>query len=371
MMIHTQCTQPKIQIMMTKNMISKIPVFLIAFFLLSAAALQAADSLLFGPEEDLQIVVNNQILAKVNGKAISVFDVMKKMDMLFYRQFPEYTSSIQARYQFYLVSWKRVLQDLVDKELIMADAEESKMQVSGGDIRQEMEQLFGPNVHANLDKVGLSFDEAYKMVHSDIVLKRMLYLRAHVKALKHVTPQVIRKAYEEYAEANIIPAQWTYAVISIRDSNPTQGAEAANHAYRLLTEENLPMAKLKKKMSQISFISPTTSINLSEEIQNKEEELSPSYKEILSKLSSHSYSQPIAQKSRQDGATVFRIFYLKEITPSRKVPLAEVENQIKDKLLDEVASKETQAYIKKLRKHFDVQDNTKIDTVDFTPFSLN
>lgn len=332
---------------------------------------KAAEPFLYGPEENFKIVVNNQILAKVNGKAISVFDVMKKMDMLFYRQFPEYTSSVQARYQFYLVSWKRVLQDLIDKELIMADANESKLQVSGGDIRQEMELLFGPNIHANLDKVGLSFDEAYKMVYGDIVLKRMLYLRAHVKALKSVTPQAIRKAYEEHAEATKTPATWAYTIVSIRDPNPSLGAEAANQAYRLLKEENLSIDQLKKSMALLASVSSTSTVTISEEIRNTDTELSPQYRDILSSLTGGTFSHPVAQKSRQDGSIVFRIFYLKELLPSQKVSFEQVENELKDKLLDEASSKETQEYLKKLRKHFDLQDNMKTGTGDFKPFSLS
>ena len=320
---------------------SKFSILLTSLYLACHSVTVSADSLLLGQEEDFRIVVNNQILAKVNGKAISVLDVMKKMDMLFYRQFPEYTSSVQARYQFYLVSWKRVLQDLIDKELIMADAEESKVQVSGGDIRQEMELFFGPNIHANLDKVGLSFEEAYRMGQSDILLKRMLYLRSHMKALKQVTPQVIKNAYEEYAENNIIPAKWVYKVISVRDTNPTFGAEAANQAYKQLTEENRPLDDLKIKLLKLASVAPSTSINISDEIQNIDSELSPNYKDILSQLSNNSYSHPIAQKSRQDGSTVFRIFYLQNMTPSQKVPFSDMETPIKDKLLDEISGKET------------------------------
>ena len=48
---------------------------------------------MFNQEDKLELVVNNQILAKVNGKPISVIDIMKKMDLLFYRRFPQYTSS--------------------------------------------------------------------------------------------------------------------------------------------------------------------------------------------------------------------------------------------------------------------------------------
>ncbi len=350
---------------------SKFPIYLASLFLTCHTMAASADSLLLGPEEDYRIAVNNQILAKVNGKAISVLDVMKKMDMLFYRQFPEYTSSVQARYQFYSVSWKRVLQDLIDKELIMADAEESKVQVSAGDIRQEMELYFGPNIHANLDKVGLTFEEAYRMVHSDILLKRMLYLRAHMKALKQVTPQVIKKAYEEYAENNIIPGQWIYRVISIRDANPTIGAEAANQAYKLLSEEAFPLEDLKNKLSKMASVEASTSVNISDEIQNSDAELSPTYKDILSQMTNNAYSHPIAQKSRQDGSTVFRIFYLHSMKPSQRVSFAEMENQIKDKLMDDISGKETIEYIKRLRKHFDVQENTRVAAEDFKPFILN
>ena len=59
-----------------------------------------ADSLLLGAEQPAHVIVHNRILAKVNGKAISVVDIMKKMDILFYREYPQYTSSSQARFQF-------------------------------------------------------------------------------------------------------------------------------------------------------------------------------------------------------------------------------------------------------------------------------
>jgi hypothetical protein len=348
---------------------SKVLFVFLIVGLFTLPVLTANEALLYGPEDNVKIAVNNRILAKINGKAISVFDVMKKMDMLFYRQFPDYTSSNQARYQFYSVNWKHVLQDLIDKELIMADAEESKMKVSGGDVRQEMERLFGPNIHANLDKIGIGFEEAYKMIHSDIVLKRMLYLRANVKALKAVTPQVIRKAYEEYAKNNIQPATWTYTIISIRDKDPSKGAEAAHQAYKLLKEDQFALSEIKKKMKHLASVAPSTTINISEEITQNENELSLLNKEILLKLTPGSFNEPIAQKSRQDGATVFRIFCLKQHVDASVVPYDEVANNIKETLLDEISSKETQLYLKKLHKHFDVQENLDLDP-DFKPFLL-
>jgi hypothetical protein len=330
------------------------------------------ESLLFAPEESKGIVINNRILAKVNGKAISAIDVMKKMDMLFYRAFPEYTSSTEARFQFYQMNWKQVLRDLIDKELIMADAEEIKMQVSNGDVRQEMEMLFGPNIIANLDKVGLTFEEAMKMVHSDIMIKRMLYIRAQMKAVKQITPQVVRDAYEEFAKDHIRSDTWIYSVVTIREPDRTKGAEAAHQAYRLLTEDNISLNELTKKLPELASVSSTTKTTVSEEFKHSEKEMSPAYKTTLSALTANSYSQPISQKSRADSSTVYRIFFLKEFIAGGAIPFQEVAKSIKDKLIDEIAIKETDLYIKKLRKHFDVQESHYADSgsEEFEPFRM-
>src|ERR1700738_2776124 len=120
-----------------------------------------------------RIFVNNRILAKINGKPISVVDVMKKMDLLFYKRYPQYTSIPAARFQFYQLHWQYVLNELIDKELVMADAADNKLPLTPGDIRQEMEEWFGPNIIVNLDQAGLTFDEAWKLVEEDLILQRM------------------------------------------------------------------------------------------------------------------------------------------------------------------------------------------------------
>ena len=352
----------------------KNPLFFIlfCFTLFFSEKVVAAETLLYTPDEQKKIVVNNRILAKINGKSVSVYDVMKKMDMLFYRQFPEYTSSTVARYQFYSANWEHVLQDLVDKELIMADAEEAKMQVSKGDVRQEMESMFGPSIILNLDKAGLSYDEAWKMVQSDIIIKRMLFSRANAKALKKITPQVIKQAYEEYAKANIQPDRLVYTVISIRDKNKQKGAEAANQAYQLITNEKIALQDLTVKLSSLSSVAKSSKVTVSEEFRHAFPELSESYKNALSPLKPNESSQPIAQKSRTDGSTVYRIFYLKAKEAGGAPPFNEVANTLKDKLLDEEASLQIDLYLNKLRKHFDVQGGQveELKKEAFEPFAL-
>lgn len=340
------------------------------FFFILAVLLQlkafGADPLLFTPDEDKKILIHNRILAKVNGKAISVYDVMKKMDMLFYRQFPEYTSSTVARYQFYLANWQHVLQDLVDKELIMADAEEVKMPVSNGDVRQEMELIFGPNIIANLDKVGLSYEEAWKMVHSDILIKRMLFTRANAKAIKKVTPQVILQAYDEFAKENMKPDMWVYNVITIRDPDKKNSSITSEKAFELLTKEQIPMKELPGKFTN------SVKISVSDEMQNSAEEMAEAYKSVIMAMKPGEYSHPISQKSRADGSTVFRIFFFKEMQPGGAPPFNRVSNDLKNKLTEEASSREIDSYLKKMRKHFDVQGGQleELKKENFQPFSL-
>lgn len=347
------------------------PILALGLQLTTTSLYAKGDAFMLGHESPAGIFVNNRILARVNGKSVSVIDLMKKMDVLFYKQFPQYTSSVEARFQFYEYSWKHVLQEFIDKELILADAEEKKVPVSSGDVRQEMETLFGPNIIMNLDKIGLTFEEAWKMVQNDIKIRRMIYARANLKAIKQITPQDVRSAYDEYAKENIQPEKWVYSVISIRNSDLQHAAEAATFAYQYLSQENEPIEKLQSAIANGTF-GETTKLTISETFNHDEKELSPAYKEVLTTLSSASYSKPIPQKSRSDNSTVFRIFYLKEKIPGGVVSFNEVEAKLKETLMDEAINNATVEYLKKLRHHYHIKENclTEMTSEDFKPFSL-
>lgn len=345
----------------------KFKILVTALSILSLPLHIIAEPFSLAAEQPSNVVVNNRILANVHGKAISVIDLMKKMDMLFYREFPEFATSPQARFQFYQANWKHVLRELIDKELILADAEEAKLPMSSGDVRQEMENLFGPNIISNLDKIGITFDEALKIVQGDLILQRMLYVRVNSKAMRNVTPLDVRKAYEEYIKTNLRPAQWTYRVITIRNKDTSMGAESANITYRLLVDESLPLSEVEAKIKALSPQGKDSQISISEEYQHNEKEISPAYKDNLLAMTPGTYSKPVTQKSRADKSTVFRLFYLKEYTPESVPPYNEVEGKIKNALLEKSVAAESTAYIKKLRRHFDVHEMLPDD---FQPFSL-
>lgn len=326
-------------------------------------------------KEPTRIIVNNRILARVNGKAISTYDVTRKMDMLFYRQYPEYASSVEARHEYYQVNWRYVLDELIHKELILADAKEHKIEVSNGDVRQEMETTFGPNIIANLDKAGIQFDEAMKIMQGDLIIRRMINFQVNAKALGKVTPQKVREAYDNFTKdpSNARLNQWRYQVITIKDRTPQKTEESANKVYKLLIEEKTPPKELLAALKEKKTLGRRAKVTLSEEILNNEKELSTTYKEILSKMDTGMISQPTSHKNRTNNTTVYRIFYVKEKLPGGMPSFNEIAPSLKDKLLEEAADRETALYLDRLKNHFHIREQEMNTTLpaDYQPFILS
>lgn len=317
------------------------------------------------------IDVNNAVLAKVNGKPITLLDVVKKMDLFFYRQFAEYAAIPAARYEFYQASWPRFLQDIIEKELVLAAAEEAKLPVTTGDIRQEMEALFGPNTTVKLGEMGLSHTEAWNMIKGDILLRRMLYGKVHLKAAQAVTPQVVRQAYERYAAENRHPERWRYRVFSFRGASAEGSLAAAEVAHCCLTEENVPADKLVDAIAR-HLPDTTVTVNVSEEFCLPPTEISELYRDVLDPLAANSYSPPIMQQSRAAGTTLYRIFYLKEKESEGSDPFSKVEPVLKAELLEAAVEKETTIYLEWLKGHFSVQRYCDPETMPpgYRPFVL-
>ena len=67
-------------------------------------------------EGNESLIVYNRILAKVNGKTLSVIDVMRKMDLFLQRNYPHLVDSKVARFQFYSSQWRETLAQMIDQE---------------------------------------------------------------------------------------------------------------------------------------------------------------------------------------------------------------------------------------------------------------
>lgn len=323
--------------------------------------------------ESCKILINNRILAVVNGKPFSTYDLMKKMDLAFYRQYPQYVADPQARFHFYNMNWKALLEEMIDKELILADAEESKITVSGGDIRQEMEASFGPNIIANLDKAGISFEEAMKIMQEEILVKRLISGRVHAKALRLVTPAKVRIAYEAFAKdpANGRLTQWSYNIITIKERSLEKTQESAQVVHQMLLD-GIPLDQLATAVKEKKFLGKKGDVTVSKTVKHNDKELSQDYLSILADLEPGKYSAPFPHRSRSNNITVYRILFIQEKIPGGVPPYKEMERQIKERLLDEEIDKETTVYLTKLRHHYHVRSSDLEAHLppNYEPFSL-
>jgi len=328
--------------------------------ILAAALLGATPQM---TEEVRDIVVQNRILTKVNGKNISVLDVVKQMDVYLSRYYPQYMTVKGARAQFYQSQWKQTLQQMIDNELMMADAESRELKVSDGEVREEIQNRFGPNVMGALDQLGISYEEARKMVHQDMIVQRVQWIRVTSKALQQITSKEIKEAYQRYLEEKPAKEEWKFQFLTIRADDADLLAEKAT----LLHESTLEATaeKLKKELPPDS----AAQITISQEFVQEDRALSQSYRELLSSLKVGEWSRPVTQVSR-DGATVVRIFHLKDHTKNNPPPFEAVAGELKEELLNTVASREMAAYQKKLRSRFGYDEKSLDLPVNFEPFAV-
>ncbi len=317
---------------------------------------------------DPKIAMQNTILAKVNGTTISMMDVKKKMDILFHQNYPQLADSTQARFQFYEVSWRQILMELIDNELMLADAAEKEMKLTDGEVREELEERFGPNVMKTLDKIGLTYDETWKMVKNELLVRRMSWWFIQSRALQNITPQDIRLAYRQYLQEHPAFQEWSYRVISIRADQPEE--VLSEKIYQFLQDSAQSPELLGNALKQ--FETDSVAVQLSQEYVAADHDLSEAHRNTLSLLSPGSYSKPSFQMSRADKKAVYRIFYLVNKTDHPAPPFESLSSQLRNDLLQKAVVQESQHYLEKLRKHYGFDAAHLKQTVpdDLHPFSL-
>jgi hypothetical protein len=319
-------------------------------------------------EPTAELVVYNRILAKVNGKTISVVDVMKKMDLFLQKYYPDLTHSKMARCQFYSSQWHNYLLQMIDTELMIADAEKLEMKVAEAEVREEILNRFGPNIMPALDQLGLTYEECRQMIHDEMIVQRMVWFRVNSKALANVNSRDVKEAYQDYCAKNPEMQEWQYQVLSIRSRDKSVSEALASKAFELLN------AKLDFESLSEELKAPdeATTVSLSAPMQADEKSISSSHREILKTLADNSFSRPIAQVSRADNCVVHRIFYLKKHSKKELPPFEKMADTLKEQLLQQAANKENSQYILKLRERLGYDEKHMMETLpaDFQPFAL-
>lgn len=305
------------------------------------------------------IVINNRILLKINGKVITVMDVVRKMDLLFYREYPEMATSSMARYQFYASAWRSILGAVIDDYLIMADAEEKEVTVNDGEVREELEKMFGPDVVLNLDKLGMSLQEAFDLLKTELVVQRMNQFMVRAKAVTEVNPLSIKQKYQQFIKSHPPRNYWVYKMLSIRG---VDHEKIAQEAFRLLTEEKIPFEELSAHLEHEAG----AEISYSNEHRQHADELSLNFRSVLEKLSIGMTSAPVTNKS------VSRLLCLKGIENEQPPSFREAEEDLKHELMQQAMAHHGLEYKKKLRKNYGLTDKylNQLIPENLQPFAL-
>jgi hypothetical protein len=342
--------------------------FKLIFLVLTFTAPLFAQTPMVDFSEDQKISVQNAILAKVNGNTISMMDVKKKLDLLFHQYYSHLSHSNQARFQFYETSWRRVLMEMIDNELILSDAIDKEVKITDGEIREEMEERFGPNVLLTLEKIGLTYEDTWKLVKNEMLVRRMNWWFVQSKAVQSITPQDIRQSYRQYLQVNPPYEEWKYRVISIRSDKAED--QIADEVYRILTSSGRSPEAAQEQLKKLE--TPGISVQVSTEYTAADKDLSETHKAALAALEQGSYSKPSFQMSRSDRKTVYRIFYLVEKNYHPAPTFDSLSLQLRNDLIQKAVEHQTVAYLDKLRKHygFDTAHIKKTVPDDMRPFAI-
>jgi len=319
-----------------------------------------------------RVTVNNRVLASINGKVISVIDVMKKMDLMLYQSYPQYLEVPEARYDYYSRHWKEVLKDLIDRELIIADAEEKNFPVSSGDVREELEEIFGPDVMINLDNTGLTLDEAWQMVKSEILIRRMMYYQVRMRIYQQITPNEVRKSYDEEIRSRGLQKECVWQCLTVKSSDTKLALEQAEKFKALLADEKIAFDSLQQELDARKMLHPDVQIIASQLFRQKQSELAPALQELLLSMQPGSYSKPQMQTTRSEKNPVVRIYYVHEIKAEKVPTLQELEPTLREEITQRMVAEKTQGYLAELRRHFHIsKEQIEKDLPDnFQPFSL-
>ncbi len=346
---------------------------ILALLLLSASAAYSAPTAPILPEAEGQIAINNRLLARVGDKTISILDVVKKMDFFLSSYYPEAMKSTSGRFQFYMQNWRPVLEKMIDDQLILSDSEGKDFKITEGDIRQAILDRLGPNVMASLDKLGMTFEEARKMVHEEMIVMRMLGAKVHSRAYQIVGPQHIKSAYIDYVAEQNIGEEWEYQVVSIRSPSVVLSEQLAAQAFALLSAAKGGPEALAAKLQELRKPEdPDFAVNVSQTFVASAKTISEAHRKGLAGLQPGMYSQPIAQTSGSDKTPVQRIFFLKNHGTKDAPPFEKVVHTLRENLMELAASQEERTYKTKLRQRFSY-DSLHLEEIpsDYQPFAFS
>lgn len=308
------------------------------------------------------IVANNRPLAVANNRMISVMDVQKKMD-LFLFEHNIAMNSLRERYQFYMGNWRYTLDQMIDAEYMMLRAQKREMVVNDGEVREEMMSRYGPNILATLEKLDISYDDAWDMLKKELSVQRVLWQGVQAKVMQRVTPQAIKHAYYAYLLSHPPKEEWEYQFITLRGGTKDVLERIGQSAFSMLASLKASLDDLPTALSD-----ENCSVTVSKPIKVDVKDMSTQHKSILSSLKEGEYSKPVSEVSRTSGEPVTRVFKLSKVIKEPTPTFEEMHDKLKNSMLQEQADEENNVYSKKLREEYGFVETPIPD--NFQPFSV-
>lgn len=337
----------------------KLLIPFLAFAPLAAIEMHPGSDFALTPEEN--IVIHNRVLLKLNGKPLSVMDVVRKMDLIFYQSYPELVDQPTMRYQFYTANWNSILGAMIDDQLILADAKDKKISANDGEVRETLEKLFGRDPLIKLNELGISYDEVHEMVKTDIIVQKLTGGMVHAKALTGVNPKKMRQLYEKLQKEHPPQEKFTYRVLSFKGVPEKEARELAKEAHRLIGEEGVPFEAIPTH-----FEASEANVVLSESYTRTAKEVSNAHKAVLTTLAAGSISAPILRKG-----TVY-LFHLEALDKDELASFNEMEDELKGRIFQEEALEYNRKYREGLRKRYGLSDKhlSQLIPDDLKPFAM-
>ena len=185
-----------------------------------------------------------------------------------------------------------------------------------------------------------------------------------------VTPETVKAGYETYLAKLQLKDEWVYKMASLRGDAP-ETADIAKKAHELLlcSDTNEPE---KTSKGFTGLLQSGTTLNISEPITVATKDISPEILHLLETLPVATYSEPIPQKSRSDGSTVYRMFYVVEHKKDTPPPFEELSSKIHETLVQRYGDLQREEYFNKLRKKFFLDDAVvnNLFAPSYQPFTI-
>lgn len=292
------------------------------------------------PNNQLEV---NSVLASVNGEPISLWDVLPATRQQEYQAYAAYSGN--RLYEAIRQIRQKMVDNLIDRKLILADYRNMTFKISDQDIETELDNIaeqMGYNSRnefiSNARKNGGSLEEIRKNVTDELIVQLMIFHKTQMA--ENVTPKEIYEYYQAHSEEFTKP-------------------ETIELGLLLLTPERSDLETVIAKISQEldkdpeSFTALTKQYSSGPEADNggnlgliERNRLRPEFAKAIS--SSEQKGQVYGPIRTEDG-----IFFLKilNLNPAESGKLQQLMPEIRNRLEQEKRDKVKEEYIKQLRRN--------------------